>query len=262
LIRFSEFKKSIQSQISLIKLNRCAHFIPVAVGATNGFLTALYLLQTGTEHELVSYIAIDWVIFLLRLLSVAEPEKTDVEGIFLDVFAEPISRTAKVPEKKSERRRGVFVDALFRLKPLRLMHSWMRWGRLSPPGEMNQQAFHGWVMIIESTMQTSVFIALLLAYGLTQHTVLGVGDGGLLQRMIFPHKEVSLYFLLIATVSDAIQDFVGHYAITVGLRCHYSRHFAGSWLGLFRISAIALAFCLMIFCYFLAIGRIAEDAKM
>jgi len=136
----------------------------------------------------------------------------------------------------------------------------MRWGRLQPPREVDEQAFHGWVMIIESTMQTSVFIALLLAYVLTQHTVLGSGDGGFLQRMIFPHKEMSLYFLFIATLNDAIQDFVGHYAITVGLRCHYTRHFAGSWLGLLRLSAIAWAFCLMIFCYFLSIGRIAEDA--
>lgn len=224
---------------------RCAHYLPCGVAMWNGVFSAFYLLQTSRMWELQLFLLVDWVIFFLRLWSVS--------------YATPRGRNLQ---------KAALPQALLADEPASAECCWWRsklyaflvCGRLRPPSYMAKQEFYAWIVIIESTMQTSVFGALLLAYPLVFSTPLGVGTGGIVQRMVFPFESASARSLLVAGVSDAIQDGIGHWVLTRWLNCHYTRHFAGSWVGLIRITLAALSSGMLPIISLIIVGRIAETA--
>lgn len=142
---------------------------------------------------------------------------------------------------------------------LRALNAVMRWGRLEPPAPIEMRLFRGWILIIDSTLQTSVFLALLLAYVLAFQAGLGRGTNSFVQRFWFPN-ELSLLCIAVAAASDFVQDALGHFVITEMLECHYTRHFAGSWVAVFRLVAAAYGGLLGLTTIVL-VAKLAEDAQ-
>jgi len=262
----------IDRDASTVAKMRLVNYLPVMVGAFNGTTTAFFLLFTRHVSGIILYFIVDWLIFFLRVSATSEEGTAVIDGRIgresgISGGANPrpdggAADESTVPvESSSVWRRDDLLQSVFGRRPVSVWRNHVvrriytrlvdhvRWGRPVAVGGMKQSELHGWILICESLLQTTAFVAFLLLYpvlALAEYVEMGqqeVVDFG--WGLYFP-TEMSIVWLCVGLVSELVQDWGGHAYVMYVLDCDYTFHLGGKWRELSRFlqaGLIAILYC-------------------
>jgi len=242
--------------VSTVAKMRLVNYLPVMVGGFNGTTTAFFLLGTRHVSGFILYFLVDWFIFLLRL-SVVVGNGSDGVTSASESLSRPrgtlSSSTSRGPGNVSETALGPRVPAwsgsIGKWGVCRCLMYCVQWGRPNAVGGMNQRELHGWILICESLLQTTVFMAFVLLHPLLEASDrLDIGRSDVRRfgwNLYFP-TEMSIVWLCVGMISEVVQDWGGHAYIMFILDCDYTRHLGGTLRDLSRFCHagwLAITYC-------------------